>query len=79
MHFLCFILAAVVGKKRKWNIINPKQQKNPKIYTVIVIYCADDLSSIKSVLLYLDENTEMSIKNAVALFENRNIKNDVAY
>ena len=39
----------------------------------------DNFNSIKSVLLSLDENTAKSIKNAIALFENRTIQNDLAY
>lgn len=42
-------------------------------------YYADNFNSIKSVLLSLDENTAKSIKNAIALFENRTIQNDLAY
>ncbi|KAL4149936.1 hypothetical protein QTP88_003787 [Uroleucon formosanum] len=42
-------------------------------------YYADNLNSIKLVLLSLEENTAKSIKNAIALFENRIIQNDLAY
>ncbi|KAL4091427.1 hypothetical protein QTP88_026119 [Uroleucon formosanum] len=42
-------------------------------------YYADNFNSIKSVLLSLNKNTAKSIKNAIALFENRNIQNDLAY
>lgn len=42
-------------------------------------YYADNFNSIKSVLLSLNENTTKSIRNAIALFENKDIKNDLAY